>query len=58
MVSSIISLLAKHNIPLTDGLISDAYSWVQGRGIPLGHLSKEEGERLMLEVIDVDVSGE
>jgi len=29
---------------------------VQGRGIGHGPLSNEEGERLMLEVVDVDVS--
>lgn len=56
MVSSIIQTLAKHNIPLTDGLITDAYAWVQGRGIALGHLSEEDGERLLLDLVDVDVS--
>jgi hypothetical protein len=56
MVSSIISLFAKHNIPITDGLINDAYAWVQGRGLPHGQLSQEDGERLMLELVEVDVS--
>jgi hypothetical protein len=56
MVSSIISLFAKHNIPITDGLINDAYVWVQGRGLPHGQLSQEDGERLMLELVEVDVS--
>jgi hypothetical protein len=49
-------LFAQHNIPITDGLINDAYAWVQGRKIGHGPLSSENGERLMLEVVDVDVS--
>lgn len=55
-ISSIISTFAKHNIPITDGLINDAYAWVQGRGQPHGQLSQEDGERLMLELVEVDVS--
>jgi exosome complex component RRP4 len=55
-VASILSIFAQHNIPITDGLINDAYAWVQGRGIGHGPLSSEEGDRLMLEVVDVDVS--
>lgn len=56
MISSIIQTLAKHNIPLTDGLITDAYAWVQSRGLALGHLSTEDGERLLLDLVDIDVS--
>jgi exosome complex component RRP4 len=55
-VASILGIFAQHNIPITDGLINDAYAWVQGRGIGHGPLSSEEGDRLMLEVVDVDVS--
>ena len=64
MVANIIRVLASHNVPLTDTLIMEAYTWVvasetgveAGVNAGLGLIGVELGERMVAAVTGLDVS--
>lgn len=48
-MAGVIKALAAHDVPLAEGLIAEAYGWLQDAGIE-GPLSAEDGERMVQEL--------
>ncbi|RSH81538.1 exosome non-catalytic core subunit rrp4 [Saitozyma podzolica] len=58
LVSNLINLFAAHNVPLSDTLLLDAHAWVHKRGVIGPDVPRDVGERLLAELVGVDVSAD
>ncbi len=54
-VANVVRILARHNVPLTDSLIADAYAWIASSGEGPGPISHEDGERMVSSVTGMDI---
>ncbi|WRT66131.1 uncharacterized protein IL334_003084 [Kwoniella shivajii] len=55
-VANLIKVLADQGIPLTDTLIEEASNWMNQNQLPIGPLVKNDEQRLLAEVVGVDVT--
>ncbi|WWC61648.1 uncharacterized protein I303_104232 [Kwoniella dejecticola CBS 10117] len=55
-ITNLIKLLAQEGIPLTDTLIEDSFNWVNQNQLPPGPLAPNETERMLAEVVGVDIT--
>jgi exosome complex component RRP4 len=58
LVSNLINLFAAHNVPLSDTLLLDGHAWVHKRGVIGPDVPRDVGERLLAELVGVDVSAD
>jgi len=50
-VSNIITILARHNVPLTDSILNEAYDWAIEQGVTVTEILTEDvGEAMVLSV--------
>jgi exosome complex component RRP4 len=59
-IAALIRLFASHHIPLSDSLLLEGYGWLsktRGAGAASTIISREDGERLIADILGVDVTG-